>query len=68
MIITCLRDRKSQAELAYLWLTVRHVSTLFKAEIEKLFIEYHLEKTTIYADCGKHPRDFASPSPSSFSS
>ena len=58
-----MRDRKSQAELAYLWMTVRHVSRDFQAEIERLFREEHLGKTWIHAGCGKPSvpvRDMAS--------
>lgn len=53
MTIGHMRDRKSQAELAYLWTTVRRVSKAFEQEIEKLFLEEHLEKTWIHVDCGK---------------
>lgn len=37
-----LRDRKRQTDLTYLWTVVRHVSTLFKKEVEKIFIEEHV--------------------------
>ncbi len=56
MTINSMRDRKSQAELAYLWTTVRRVSKLFEQEIEKLFREVHLGKKWIHADCGKRFR------------
>ncbi len=37
-----LRDGKSQTDLTYIWTVVRHVSTLFKKEVEKIFIEEHV--------------------------
>ena len=51
-----MRDRISQSELAYLWTTVRRVSKDFEREIEKLFLEEHISKTWIYADCGKRSK------------
>ncbi|KAL9070521.1 MAG: hypothetical protein Q9161_004818 [Pseudevernia consocians] len=45
-----MRDRKSQAELAYLWTSVRRVSKDFEREIEKLYHEEHLGRTWIHAD------------------
>ena len=53
MTISHMRGRKSQSELAYLWTAVRLVSKDFEREIEKLFLEEHIGKTWIYADCGK---------------
>ena len=53
MTIDNMRDRKSQAELAYLWTSVRRVSKDFEREIEKLYHEEHLGRTWIHADCGK---------------
>ena len=45
MNIDKMRDRKSQAELAYLWTSVRRVSKDFEREIEKLYHEEHLGRT-----------------------
>lgn len=57
MTINNMCDRKSQAELAYLWTTVRQVSKDFEREIEKLFLKEHLGKTWIHADCGRRFKD-----------
>lgn len=56
MTIRNMRDRTSHAELAYLWTTVRRVSKFFEQEIENLFLEIHVGKTWIYADCGKRSK------------
>ena len=53
LTVSTMRDRKSQAELAYLWITVRRVSKQFEWAVEKLFRAEHLWKTRIYADSGK---------------
>ena len=53
MTLESFRDSKTQEDLTYLWLTVRHVSTLFRDEIEKLFMEEHMGKIWLHADCGK---------------
>lgn len=56
MIIKELRNRRSQDELANLWMTVRNVSIFFKIEVEKLFVEEHLVKMWLLIECGKsHP-------------
>ena len=52
MTIDNMRDCKSQAELAYLWITVRRVSKQFESAVEKLFREEHLGKTWIFANSG----------------
>lgn len=53
MTLEYLRERKTQEDLTYLWTTVRHVSKVFRDEIEKLFVEKHMGKTWLHADCGK---------------
>ena len=53
MTINTMRDRKSQAELAYLWITVRRVSKDFERAVEKIFRAEHIGETRIYADSGK---------------
>ena len=45
-----LRDRKSQADLQYLWTEVRHVSKQFQEEIEAIFRTEHLPKTWLHFD------------------
>ena len=52
MTVSTMRDRKSQAELAYLWMTVRRVSKQFEWAVEKIFREEHIEKTWIFVDSG----------------
>ena len=53
MTISTMRDRKSQTELAYLWITLRRVSKQFKWAVEKLFRDKHIGETRIFADSGK---------------
>lgn len=53
MTMDKMRDCKSQAELAYLWTTLRRVSKGFEREIEKFFYGEHLGRTWIHADCGQ---------------
>ena len=45
-----LRERKSQADLQYLWTEVRHVSKQFQQEIEEIFRTEHLPKTLLRFD------------------
>ena len=52
MTISTMRDRKSQAELAYLWITVRRVSKQFEWAVENLFRKEHFGKTWIFANSG----------------
>lgn len=53
MTLRNLRERKTQEDLTYLWMTVRHVSTLFRDEIEKIFMEEHMAKTCLHTDSSK---------------
>ena len=48
-----LRDRKTQAELRYLWNSVRLVSRTFKESVEKIFEEEHLPKTWLHYNLSK---------------
>ena len=52
MTISDLRERTSQDELAYLWMTVRLVSGFIKHEIETIFVLEHMKKVFLHADCG----------------
>lgn len=51
MTLQYLRERKSQEDLTYVWINVRHVWKLLRGEIDEIFMEEDMEKTGLYADC-----------------
>ena len=40
-------------DLAFLWLTVRHVSKEFNAEVENILAHKYLAQSRLLGDCGK---------------
>ena len=58
MTLAYLRERKSQEELAYLWLKARLVSRQFKQEIEEIFRTEHLPKTWLHFHQSEFKNDF----------
>ena len=51
MTLQYLREHKSQEDLTYVWINVRHVWKLLRGEIDEIFMEEDMEKTWLYADC-----------------
>lgn len=53
IVLEHFRNLSSPGELTWLWLGGRHVSQLFRIEIENFFRTIHLPLTTIRVDLGR---------------
>ncbi|KAK3174454.1 hypothetical protein OEA41_001700 [Lepraria neglecta] len=48
MITKHFGERKSQADLADLWMNIRNFCKIFKEEVEEIFRKEHLQKTWLH--------------------
>ncbi len=53
MVLDCFREYRSPKDLTWLWLGGRHVSQLFRYEIENIFQTIHLPDTVLHCRLGK---------------
>lgn len=53
MTLNQISEMGTDEDLAYLWMTVRRVSRLFRDDVERFFRKDHLHKMELFAHCCK---------------